>query len=381
MHYEKIMHHKRMLADQVRMVSYQKAIHETVRKGDIVVDIGTGSGILAFFAIQAGAKKVYAIEKSPVIHEAMSLAKINDLEKKTVFIEERSDKVELPEKVDVIVSELMGLFGLEENLLRFLFDAKERFLKPGGKLVPSWLELYVVPVASEATWRKYVGFWKEDFYGVDFSSIRNTAASQTYRTSFSDKIEKLASPSMITRLDVFKHKKKPLMFTAKFTISKKNAFHGLVGYFKAGLSKNIVLSTAPSQPITHWEQLFFPLKDVLSVEVGDEVYCAIKAIPKNYNVFWQWETHLCRKGAKIAAFSQSNYIIDKEALRISRKDYKPELTQEAKIHRRIFELCDGNKTVEEIAHYIMADYPGKYKNINKAFRKVVRTLQAQTKRV
>ena len=152
--FERIFSQKPMIADKVRMEAYRKAIHKVVNKGDVVADIGTGSGILAFFSIQAGAKKVYAIEQNKIIEEAEELAKFNGLEKKIVFIKERSDRVELPEKVDVIISELIGYFGLEENLLHFKINARERFLKPGGKLVPAWIELYLVPVEAEKIWKE-----------------------------------------------------------------------------------------------------------------------------------------------------------------------------------------------------------------------------------
>jgi len=89
-----------MLCDKVRMVAYQKAIHEVVKKGDIVADIGTGSGIMAFFALQAGASKVYAIGQSDIILEAEKLAQINKLADKITFIRGLSDQLEIPEKVE-----------------------------------------------------------------------------------------------------------------------------------------------------------------------------------------------------------------------------------------------------------------------------------------
>ena len=111
--YESIFGHRRMLADRVRMTAYQKAIREIVKDGDVVADIGTGSGVLAFFAIQAGASKVFAIESNEIIEDAERLARINGLEEKVVFIHGESDQVDLPEKVDVIISEIIGEFGLE----------------------------------------------------------------------------------------------------------------------------------------------------------------------------------------------------------------------------------------------------------------------------
>ena len=127
--FERIFSQQPMIADQVRMEAYRKAIHEVVKKGDVVADIGTGSGILAFFALQAGARKVYAIEQNKIIEEAEELAKLDGMEERIVFIKGRSDRIELPEKVDVITSEILGHFGYEEHVARFKIDARKRFLK------------------------------------------------------------------------------------------------------------------------------------------------------------------------------------------------------------------------------------------------------------
>ena len=234
-----------MLADQARMAAYKKAIHQVVKKGDVVADIGTGSGILAFFAVQAGAKKVYAIEQHEIIEDAKKLAKINGLDKKIIFIKGRSDSVELPEKVDVIISELIGFFGLEENMQPFKIDARKRFLKPGGILVPSWLELYLVPVESETIWKENIGLWNSDYYGFDFSPVGSYAVSQRYVMDCSDRVNPLALPSMISHIDFNEIDDVPLVFQGEGVINKKAAFHGMVGYFRAGLSQNVVLSTSP----------------------------------------------------------------------------------------------------------------------------------------
>ena len=103
--------HKALIADAIRTTAYQKAIFETVKDGDIVVDLGTGTGILACFACQSGAKKVYAIEKKKIIELAKEVARANNLEEKIVFVGDASTEVTLPEKADVLISELIGTFA------------------------------------------------------------------------------------------------------------------------------------------------------------------------------------------------------------------------------------------------------------------------------
>jgi len=368
-----------MLGDQVRMEAYRKGIHEVVKEGDVVADIGTGSGILAFFAVQAGARKVYAVEQDGIIDEAEKLAEMSGLGEKIVFIKGKSDRVELPEKVNVIISELIGYFGLEENLLHFKINARERFLKPKGRLVPAWLELYLVPVESEVIWRKNIGLWNRDYYGFDFSPVRDYAVSQRYLADGTNKVVHLATPSMISHIDFYEIEKIPFVFEAKFAISKKGSFHGLMGYFRSGLSPNVVLSTSSEEPVTHWEQTFFPMEDMILVDEDDEVSCKIKAIPQMNTVFWEWRTSVNRKGKKTAEFNQSNLHISKEELVMGRKGFKPVLSQDGEMLRRVLELCDGKRSMGEISEVIMADYPEKYGNFKDAMQAVVGILQPVVK--
>jgi 2-polyprenyl-3-methyl-5-hydroxy-6-metoxy-1,4-benzoquinol methylase len=368
-----------MLADQVRMEAYKEAIHEVVKKGDVVADIGTGSGILAFLSAKAGAKKVYAIEQNEIIEEAQKLAKTNGLEDRIVFIKGRSDKVELPEKVDVITSELIGFFGIEENLHRFKIDARKRFLKPEGKLIPSWLELYLVPIESEAIRREYVGLWSNNFYGCDFSPVRNFAVSQRYVTDSSGKIKQLAPPAMIFRIDFYKADQIPSVFQSEFAINKAGVFHGFLGYFRASLSRSVILSTSPENPQTHWQQTFFPLQGDDEVKEGDGVKCRLIAIPIEGNLFWQWETKVSRNGNELVKYSQSNFNIKKEEIVIRKKDFKPALTETGEVYRRIFDLCDGNRDMNEIVEMISAEYPEKYRGAREAFEAVVNALHGMVK--
>ena len=375
--FERVCHHKSMLGDQVRMKAYKKAIHEVVKKGDVVADIGTGSGILAFFSAKAGARKVYAIEQNDIIEEARELAKTNGLEDRIVFVRGRSDRVELPEKVDVITSELLGSFGIEENLRRFKIDARKRFLKQGGRLIPSWLELYLVPVESEAIRREYIGLWSSNFYGFDFSPVRNSAVSQRYVTDCSGRIKQLAPPSMISRIDFYRCDRIPSVFRSEFAINQKGIFHGFLGYFCAGLSQSVILSTSPEKPQTHWQQTFFPLQSEREVEEGDKVDCRLIAIPIGGNLSWQWETKVSRDGNELTTYSQSNFNIKKEEITIRKQNFKPALIETGEIHRRIFDLCDGKRNMSEIVEMISAEYPERYRDAQEAFETAVNVLRGK----
>ena len=125
-----------MLADEVRTSSFMQAILATVNAGDVVVDIGSGTGVLSLFAVRAGASRVYAIEREPVIDIAREIATHNEMLDSIVFIEGSSRDVEIPERADVLITETIGNIGFDEGIISWVADAKKRFLKPDAAILP-----------------------------------------------------------------------------------------------------------------------------------------------------------------------------------------------------------------------------------------------------
>ena len=137
-----------MIADSRRMGAYAEAIQATVRPGDVVLDLGAGSGICALLACKAGAARVYAIETNAAIRVARRVAADNGFAERIVFIEKDSRRVELPEPVDTIISDLRGVLPIFESNFAIVRDAKTRFLKPGGTLIPFRDSLYCAPIST-----------------------------------------------------------------------------------------------------------------------------------------------------------------------------------------------------------------------------------------
>ena len=128
--------HRTMICDRVRTGAFRRAIESVVRPGDIVLDVGVGSGILSVFAARAGAARVYAVERTSAAVLARELAAANGVAEVVRVIHGDVTDVELPERVDVIVSEWLGGFGIDEGMLVPVIVARDRWLKPGGVMIP-----------------------------------------------------------------------------------------------------------------------------------------------------------------------------------------------------------------------------------------------------
>ena len=140
--------HRRMLNDGIRTEAFRDAIEKTVKPGDIVADVGAGTGILSLFAARAGAARVYAIERTPTIEQAKAIAKANGVQDQIEFIWAEARKAKLPEKVDVIISEWLGHGGLDEDMFPAVLSVRDRYLKPGGVMIPATMTAFLAPIES-----------------------------------------------------------------------------------------------------------------------------------------------------------------------------------------------------------------------------------------
>lgn len=180
-----------MMQDFVRTSTYQKAINGNYSdfNDKIVLDVGAGSGILSFFAAQAGAKKVYAVEASNMAQYAQQLVAANNLSDRITVIAGKIEEIELPEKVDIIISEPMGYMLYNERMLETYLHAK-KWLKPNGKMFPSRGDLHVAPFCDEALYMEQynkANFWYQaSFHNVDLSVLRDAAMKEYFRQPIVD---------------------------------------------------------------------------------------------------------------------------------------------------------------------------------------------------
>jgi ubiquinone/menaquinone biosynthesis C-methylase UbiE len=175
-----------MLTDYVRTGTYQQAIiaNSVNFSGKVVLDVGTGTGILAFFALQAGASMVYAVDASSAAHIAQKLADANGYAGRIKVLMGKIESIDIPEYVDVIISEPIGFLLVHERMLESYVIARDRFLKPNGVMFPSTGEIVLAPFTDDALYKEQlskVAFWdNSDFYGVDISSVKDIALAECF---------------------------------------------------------------------------------------------------------------------------------------------------------------------------------------------------------
>jgi len=265
--YKGIHFHNTLLQDKIRTNSFKKAIFKTVKKGDVVLDLGSGLGILSFFAHNAGAKKIYSIEiEKHLIKTAKEIAKKNKMDDKIKFINKDSRLVELPEKVDVIVSECLGYFAIQGNMISAVIDARDRFLKKEGKVIPEEITMHIAPIQSFSHFRN-INYWNmEKSYNIDLSPVQKLASNNIYLTTMNQK-HFISTPKEIKKINMTNdHPNEMMNVKEKFSISEPCNFHGWCGWFDVNLCRGVSFSTSPLNKKTVWQQVFFPLEKEISLE-------------------------------------------------------------------------------------------------------------------
>lgn len=268
--------HNLMLLDSIRTRTYAKAIKVNIKKGDVVVDVGTGTGILALLAVKAGAKKVYAIEPTEIIGVARNIARDNGLENKIQFMNCRAEEAEIPEKVDCVLSEWMGVFGIQDNMLPSVISIRDRYLKTEGKILPDKVSLHLALVSSERIYHETVGKWRKSFQGLDYNHFADRNANDTHLITARPG-ELASNPIILKELDIKNGKiQRQYNENVKLVVKKGKRCHGVLGWFNAGFPKNITLDTSPYKPVTHWQQLFFPFKNPINPEEHEKINLSFK---------------------------------------------------------------------------------------------------------
>ena len=279
--------HEDMISDVARTSAYQRAIlnNADAFEGKIVLDVGAGSGILSMFAAKAGAKHVYALECSGIVHLGRQIVADNNLTDKITFIQGKAEEISLPvDKVDIIISEWMGYFLIYESMLDTVIYCRDKWLVPGGLMFPDRATIHVAAMENFELRDKAVTNWRDVWgYKMDFMTqqVLQEAAVDIFES------RRIVSDSAcIMDIDLNKVTVAELDFESGFTLrfKRKDFGHYLVTWFDTFFpNDSAVLSTALTVRPTHWKQTAFALPIECVGEEGDEIIGSLAARKSKQN--------------------------------------------------------------------------------------------------
>ncbi|XP_010743910.3 histone-arginine methyltransferase CARM1 [Larimichthys crocea] len=270
-----------LLQDYLRITTYQRAIlvNETDFRDKVVLDVCCGSGILSFFAVQAGATRVYAVESSPMAKYTQILVQSNCMSERIRVLEGEVDEVSCTDMVDVIVSEPMGYMLLSDRLMESFLHAR-KWLKPNGLMFPSYGDIHLAPFSDEQLYFEHfarASFWQQrSFYGVNLNALHSPAVDEFFKQPIVDTfdVQILMARSVkhcINFMEVKEEDLHRMEIPFVFTLMQSGLVHGLAFWFDVaylGSKSTVWLSTAPTEPLTRWYQVRCLLQTPLFAKVG-----------------------------------------------------------------------------------------------------------------
>ena len=272
----RIEYHRTLIADRVRNEAFGRALAAVIKKGETTVaDIGAGTGLLALMAARLGAREVFLYEAAEVAGVAAKALKANGARNCHLFPCHSTEMVD-PPKVDVVVSETLGNYAFEEHIIETLADARRRFLKPGGTLIPRRVEQYVAPVIGDRIHRE-LSAW--DATGFDLSAAKAMSLNNIYVRTIPEKdlLDAGASAVAWDAIDFVSDNRSSRRGEAGWKLKSAATIYGFATWWTAELAPGIALSTAPGAPRTHWEQLYFPLLSPIEAKAGETVGIALRS--------------------------------------------------------------------------------------------------------
>ena len=272
--------HARMLHDDRRTGDYVAALAAAVRPGDVVLDIGTGSGVLAVAAARAGARRVYAVEGSDIAAVAERVFVANGVDDVVTLVPGWSRHVELPELADLLVAEVIGSEPLEEEILETTLDARRRLLKPDARLIPHTLTLLARPVLlpeadtrQRAMGRAAVERWRE-LYAMEFQPLLDAALPGP--VNMLTEAEVVASwppvglPVTLAELDLATFDEASVQASADLVVDAPGSVNAVAVTFRAALYGTIEHTLDPwTWPTSSWATSVWVFPDRVDLGAGE----------------------------------------------------------------------------------------------------------------
>lgn len=352
--------HASMLADRERVGRYRKAIREVVEKGSRVADLGTGTGLLASFACQCGAARVHAVERLPVIEVARDLFRRQGWADRVTTYERTFTGLKLPDKVDVIVHELLGSFGVGETSFADIVEFRDNNLADGGTMIPAQVDMVVVPV-TDPEFYKMISFADRDddlLDGLDLAGARELSLNDTYGHYIRPE-HYLGTPQTVATVDFhtitvteaaqFDHE-------VALTVAKEGELHGIGGWFTAQLSPSVTLTNLHSDESNSWYNQYFPIIRPVAVKPGDKVNLHLQMHGVSVSHFvWIWNIQVRREvegeWQEIANYHQNTFrgqLFSKKLVEVADENYCPQVSDNGRLAQFVLAHCDGNHSGEAI---------------------------------
>ncbi len=256
--------HEALLKDGARNRPFYEALKKVVTSDSTVLDIGSGTGLWAITAARLGAKKVVAIEREPLLIGLIkTLAQANGVADQVEVIQGDSRQIGLAREFDIVISETIGHVIFDEQIVSIMADARERFLKPGGMLIPDAVTLVAAPARLRQPGRLPVEI--DLAYGKFESLIRNIPVGVTDKKDLTI----LGEPRVLIAVDLNQATSDPMLdrLTAKWHLTETGEINCFAVWAEMTMGEGISVSTMET---SSWSATAYRIRPFAGAEVETE---------------------------------------------------------------------------------------------------------------
>jgi len=365
--------HYGYLSDRVKLEQYQAAIDRLVRPEHVVLDLGCGSGLLGLMALRAGARKVLFVEEGAIIEVARQTVADAGFVDKAEFFQVNSFELTLPEQADVVICDHVGYFGFDYGILSLLADARRRFLKPDGVLMPASIDFLIAPVESDEC-RNLVHRWRDDSVPDEYSWVGTPAANSKYAINLQPE-NLLSDPATIATLELGTEADPFLSWQTDVTCTRDATLDGILGWFDCTLADGIHMSNSPvADDSLSRPQAFLPLDEPVSVSAGQQLRVTIMA--RHLDNVIAWVVECPATGQRISQTTFNGLLLDKSSLDQTRPDRVAQLSPRGRARQVVLSYCDGTRTIAEVESLVLEQHPELFPS-TEALQSFIRHVLAQ----
>ena len=367
--------HLEYLALPHRLELYQAAVEKVVRPGDLVVDAGCGTAVLGLLCLQAGAAHVHAIDSTAAIEVAREALTRAGWALKADFIRGSSFQVDLPERVDVVICDHVGYFGFDYGLIGLLTDARKRFLKPGGTLIPGRLKLHIGAVESQKG-RQLAEAWQAPGIPPEFHWVRQHSVNSKHAVNL-QRDELLTDPAELCCIDLQVDQPDFFSWSAQLTVQRDGVLHGLAGWFECELAEGVWMTNSPlSDSGIDRSQAFLPIDEPLPVKSGEVLDVTVMARPADHMIAWVVAHPV--SGRRFSHSTWQGDLLDREQMVRSHPDHIPQVSRTAHARSLVLGYCDGQRSMAQVQEAVLHEHPALFPSRQETTRFITAVLSRDT---
>lgn len=286
--------HLQMIRDSHRNEILRRAIVAAVRPGDLVVDLGAGSGLLALIAARAGARQVYAVESHPLTAAAL---------RKTIATNGFSDQITIVEKdigaltladvggarVDVVVSETIGAYLFDEGILDHVHYAAEHLAKPEARLLPSSVRIKAAFVDAGALGRGDISHEPRSLMDFNLEAYYDALHTGMLLPFFEPDALRLSERGLsISEIQLTQ--RPPLELEGVFKAQDAMTVDGAMIWGEWDFGAGEILTVGPGGLSNSWAH-YYMRGDGRRLEAGDSLRFLFRMVePTTFDFYW-WQEH------------------------------------------------------------------------------------------